>query len=40
MKAPTRKKITIITRRGLFTDIKDIKGEMLTGLEVHFEKWL
>jgi hypothetical protein len=29
-----------ITRWGQFTDIKDIKEEMLTCLEVHFEKWL
>jgi hypothetical protein len=29
-----------ITRWGQFTDIKDIKEEMLTRLEVHFEKWL
>ena len=29
-----------ITRWGQFTDIKDIKKEMLERLEVHFEKWL
>ena len=29
-----------ITRWGQFADIKDIKEEMLTRLEVHFEKWL
>ena len=29
-----------ITRWGQFTDIKDIKGEMLTRLEAHFKKWL
>ena len=29
-----------ITRWGQFTDIKDIKEEMLTRLQVHFEKWL
>jgi len=27
-------------RWGQFTDIKDIKEEMLKRLEVHFEKWL
>ena len=29
-----------ITRWSQFTDIKDIKGEMLKRLDVHFEKWL
>ena len=29
-----------ITRWGQFTDIKDIKEEMLTRLQVYFEKWL
>jgi hypothetical protein len=29
-----------ITRWGQFTDIKDIKEEMLTRLQVCFEKWL
>jgi hypothetical protein len=29
-----------VTRRERFTDIKDIKEEMLKCLEVHFEKWL
>jgi hypothetical protein len=29
-----------ITRWGQFTDIKDIKKEMLKRLEKHFEKWL
>ena len=29
-----------VTRWGQFTDIKDIKGEMLKRLDVHFEKWL
>ena len=29
-----------ITRWGRFTDIKDIKEEMLTRLEAHFKKWL
>ena len=29
-----------VTRWGQFTDIKDIKKEMLKRLEVHFEKWL
>ena len=29
-----------ITRWGQFTDIKDIKEEMLTRLEAHFKKWL
>jgi hypothetical protein len=29
-----------ITRWGQFTDIKDIKEEMITRLQVHFEKWL
>ena len=29
-----------VTRWGQFTDIKDIKEEMLTRLDVHFEKWL
>jgi hypothetical protein len=29
-----------VTRWGQFTDIKDIKEEMLKRLEVHFEKWL
>src|ERR1700752_5460786 len=29
-----------VTRWGRFTDIKDIKGEMLKRLEAHFEKWL
>jgi hypothetical protein len=28
-----------INRWSQFTDIKDIKEEMLTRLEVHFEKW-
>jgi hypothetical protein len=27
-------------RWGRFTDIKDIKKEMLKRLEAHFEKWL
>ena len=29
-----------VTRWDRFTDIKDIKKEMLTHLEAHFEKWL
>jgi hypothetical protein len=29
-----------ITCWGQFTDIKDIKEEMLTRLEAHFKKWL
>jgi hypothetical protein len=29
-----------VTRWGQFTDIKDIKTEMLKRLEVHFETWL
>jgi len=29
-----------VTRWDLFTDIKDIKKEMLKRLEAHFEKWL
>jgi len=29
-----------ITRWSRFTDIKDIKKEMLKRLEAHFEKWL
>ncbi|HYY30618.1 MAG TPA: bifunctional nuclease family protein [Chthoniobacterales bacterium] len=29
-----------VTRWGQFTDIKDIKKEMLKRLEAHFEKWL
>ena len=29
-----------VTRWGRFTDIKDIKKEMLKRLEAHFEKWL
>ena len=29
-----------VTRWGQFTDIKDIKKEMFTRLEVHFENWL
>jgi hypothetical protein len=29
-----------VTRWGQFTDIKDIKKEMLQRLEVHFENWL
>ena len=29
-----------VTRWGQFTDIKDIKKEMLKRLEEHFEKWL
>jgi hypothetical protein len=29
-----------VTRWGQFTDIKDIKKEMLKRLELHFEKWL
>ena len=29
-----------VTRWDLFTDIKDIKKEMLKRLETHFEKWL
>ena len=29
-----------LTRWGQFTDIKNIKDEMLKRLEVHFEKWL
>ena len=29
-----------VTRWDQFTDIKDIKKEMLKRLEVHFEKWL
>ena len=29
-----------ITRWGQFTDIKDIKEEMLMRIEVYFEKWL
>ncbi len=28
------------TRWGQFTDIKDIREEMLTRLEAHFKKWL
>jgi hypothetical protein len=28
-----------VTRWGQFTDIKDIKKEMFTRLEVHFENW-
>ena len=30
----------VVTCWDLFTDIKDIKKEMLKRLEVHFEKWL
>ena len=30
----------LITLRFSFTDIKDIKEEMLKRLDVHFEKWL
>jgi hypothetical protein len=29
-----------VTRWDRFADIKDIKKEMLEGLETHFEKWL
>jgi hypothetical protein len=29
-----------VTHWGQFTDIKDIKKEMLKRLETHFEKWL
>lgn len=29
-----------VTRWSQFTDIKDIKEEMLKRLDVHFEKWL
>jgi hypothetical protein len=29
-----------VTGWGRFTDIKDVKKEMLKRLEVHFEKWL
>jgi hypothetical protein len=29
-----------VTRWDRFTDIKDIKEEMLKRLEAHFEKWL
>jgi hypothetical protein len=29
-----------ITRWDQFTDIKNIKEEMLTRLEAHFKKWL
>ena len=29
-----------VTRWGQFTDIKDIKKEMLKRLDAHFEKWL
>jgi hypothetical protein len=29
-----------VTRWGQFTDIKDIKKEMLKRLDVHFENWL
>jgi hypothetical protein len=29
-----------VTRWDQFTDIKDIKKEMLKRLEAHFEKWL
>jgi hypothetical protein len=29
-----------VTRWGRFTDIKDIKKEMLKRLEAHFEKWI
>jgi hypothetical protein len=29
-----------VTRWDRFTDVKDIKKEMLTRLEAHFEKWL
>jgi hypothetical protein len=29
-----------VTRWGQFTDIKDLKKEMLKRLEAHFEKWL
>jgi hypothetical protein len=29
-----------VTRWDRFTDIKDIKKEMLKRLEAHFEKWL
>ena len=29
-----------VTRWGRFTDIKDIKREMLKRLEAQFEKWL
>jgi hypothetical protein len=29
-----------VTCWDLFTDIKDIKREMLKRLEAHFEKWL
>jgi hypothetical protein len=28
------------TRWGQFTDIKDLREEMLTRLEAHFKKWL
>ena len=29
-----------VTRWGRFTDIKEIKKEMLKRLEAHFEKWI
>jgi hypothetical protein len=29
-----------VARRGQFTDIKDIKEEMLRRVDVHFENWL
>ena len=29
-----------VTRWGRFTDVKDIKKEMLKHLEAHFKKWL
>jgi hypothetical protein len=29
-----------VTRWRQFANIKDIKGEMLKRLDVHFEKWL
>ena len=29
-----------VTRWDRFTDVKDIKKEMLTRLDAHFEKWL
>ena len=29
-----------VTRWGRFTDIKDLKKEMLKRLEAHFEKWI
>ena len=35
---PARTAISI-TRYGRFADIQDIKEEMLTRLEAHFEKW-